>query len=695
MKTIKFPKYTLINERSILNSKSILKESCDGLTKNQRIVVEGIYNELRPLIEASLSRQQISGIFKQLEQEAIAGGNNRSLAGKGVDTAKKVNSIIDKVGGWMQDTTPVKAFDQKFEQLKLNIGQKFPELEKNLSGIGAWAKTNPGKTAAIIGVLTAIAALAGGPIGGAIAGQILRGSSELLKGNKLSTAVGKGAKSAAIGAIAGVVGDGIKNAAEAMFPAEVTQVFINQDGVVDISQLNAIKGVPIDQLSSEDIKQLIQTRSAVEGMMPRLNAEERGILQQQFDAINNKVNELGNGASVTDSVNNLQAQYGITGRGVDVVSSSTTDIEGSDFQGSYTDVEVDATYSADQLEQQMGIDSSEMPRNGWLDNNKQALMSKAGLSEDEFEDLQKATQLNRAISRAETIQGISISANKESKYFMGGEPAVLGIIDNSLTLGEEFSAEISTNVIGSSGPWKSTVIYQITGHDTNGNPVFEMTSVQVAPEVFSDKMFAPLDKLTELDPTDPLIKEFTSKVIMDTQSADMKTIVDTVKQNIATKIMQGASAVALGSALASAEVNSAKKSNQRENSYLQTKPLSEGQVYMVFNKVLTEAGFLKGVAGAAAKGAQWVGKQATEKATSAKIAAAWKLEGSPTDSEALKQFLLNYGGIDASMIDKVYNDLSVGSPAVIVDSVKQMIAKLPADRRVRLHTYVKKHLGIA
>jgi hypothetical protein len=84
--------------------------------------------------------------------------------------------------------------------------------------MGIWAQNNPGKTAAIIGVLTTIAALTTGPIGGAIAGQILRGSVELLKGEKLSTAVGKGIKTAAYGFIAGktfeLLGDAIKGGAQ-------------------------------------------------------------------------------------------------------------------------------------------------------------------------------------------------------------------------------------------------------------------------------------------------------------------------------------------------------------------------------------------------------------------------------------------------------------------------------------------------
>jgi len=196
---------TLLLEQHLTATKAVLRESCDGLTLQQRSIVEGIYNEFVPLIEASLTADQIKSIFKNVEQSAVAGGNNRTLAGLGVDGVKKVNDTIDQLGKWLQNTTPVKSFDQKFEQLKNKINTTYPDskfLDK-ISEMGMWAKENPGKTAAIIGVLTAIASLAGGPVGGAIAGQILRGSLELLKGEKLSTAIGKGIKTAALGYLSG------------------------------------------------------------------------------------------------------------------------------------------------------------------------------------------------------------------------------------------------------------------------------------------------------------------------------------------------------------------------------------------------------------------------------------------------------------------------------------------------------------
>jgi len=190
----------IVEVRSNIQQGRILCESiCQDLTKQQRTVVEGIYKDLEPLMEMELTTQQITQLFKDLEQ---ANSGERTMVGKGVDAAKYVNDTINKVGRWLQDTAPVKAFDQKYQSLITDISNKLGADSKVVSytkQLGQFAKNNPGKTAAIIGVLTTVAAIAGGPAGGAIAGQVLRGTAELLKGEKLSTAVGKGAKTAAVG----------------------------------------------------------------------------------------------------------------------------------------------------------------------------------------------------------------------------------------------------------------------------------------------------------------------------------------------------------------------------------------------------------------------------------------------------------------------------------------------------------------
>jgi hypothetical protein len=202
---------TLI-ESQLKEGHRLLAESCDGLTEQQKVIVEGIYNDLQPLIEASLAPQQIQQLFGEIEKAATAGGDNRTGLGLGVDVAKEANKAINNLGKWLQDTTPVKMFDQKFEQLKDKVSQKFPKLAQQLTGMGEWAKENPGKTAAIIGLLTTLASLAGGPVGGAIAGQVLKGAAELMKGEKLSTAIGKGAKAAAFGWLTGKAVEFIGNA---------------------------------------------------------------------------------------------------------------------------------------------------------------------------------------------------------------------------------------------------------------------------------------------------------------------------------------------------------------------------------------------------------------------------------------------------------------------------------------------------
>lgn len=212
----------LLIEQHLQDSRKILKESCDGLTVEQRTVVEGIYQDFIPLIEATLTAAQVKDIFGAVEKAAVASGKSRTIIGHGVDAAKEANKTLNKIGSWLQDTAPVKAFDQKFENLKAKVSQKFPGIANKLESLGELAKANPGKTAAVVGILTAMAALAGGPVGGAVAGQILRGSVELLKGEKLSTAVGKGIKTAAFGYLAGAalekVGDMISNVAAKFVP---------------------------------------------------------------------------------------------------------------------------------------------------------------------------------------------------------------------------------------------------------------------------------------------------------------------------------------------------------------------------------------------------------------------------------------------------------------------------------------------
>ena len=338
----------ILFEQHMINSNRILLESCHDLDIEQRRVVEGIYNELRPLIEASLTADQIKNIFGAVEKSATDAGGNRTMLGKGLDVGKKANEIVDNIGKWLQDTTPVKAFDQKFDQLKNKINTKFPDSKilDGISQMGLWAKENPGKTAAIVGVLTAIASLAGGPVGGAIAGQVLRGAVELLKGEKLSTAIGKGIKTAAYGFIAGktfeLLGDAIKGGAQVvkdnLFPnalrLNMTQVFDEVGGELGNRWANfEIKGLvgrPEDintakKLFSEagqywkagDYEQSAATWKSLEGMIADTFNNKEYIAQIASDqASRTMISQAAQAAQEATKYLGAAAQGAVTAAGV-------------------------------------------------------------------------------------------------------------------------------------------------------------------------------------------------------------------------------------------------------------------------------------------------------------------------------------------------------------------------------------------
>ena len=208
------------------NSKtaSILKESYQDLTEGQIIYLNKWEKELWPLVEqytrlaeAELTKDQVIDIFNGAEKVAMDSGNNTTIAGKigkgaaaaaklPVDMAKAVDKKINELGRMAQNAGPIKNADQKFEQLKKDITAKNGDskIVQGIQKVSDWAKENPGKASLAVGILTTIAAFAGGPAGGAAAGLILRASKDLLQGEKLSTAVGKSIKTGVYGALAGM-----------------------------------------------------------------------------------------------------------------------------------------------------------------------------------------------------------------------------------------------------------------------------------------------------------------------------------------------------------------------------------------------------------------------------------------------------------------------------------------------------------
>lgn len=220
-----------------LQSERILNESWSILTERQRLHVGAwernvwpLMEQLNKLLEAELTADQIQQIFANAEKISIEGGKNLTALGKGAkvtaEVSGKVKAEIDKLIKQAADSEPVKNMDQQFDKLRSELANKVKTIkggDKILAGVDKWkqfATENPGKSAFIIGAMTSLLAFAsGGIMSGAAIGFFLRLANNTIQGDKLSTAVGKATKTAAIGAVAGAIGDMVSANVEIAEPA--------------------------------------------------------------------------------------------------------------------------------------------------------------------------------------------------------------------------------------------------------------------------------------------------------------------------------------------------------------------------------------------------------------------------------------------------------------------------------------------
>ena len=252
-------------------SEKYLAESWQTLTESQKKVIRECEQELWPLMEEltvlfeqRLDPKEIEKLFTAAEEQSTgkltkggkAAKGAKDAAKLGADTIKKVNQTINDLGKKLQDTEPVKNLDAQIEKLKQEIKQKAGDDSKIIQQVekyGDWAKENPGKSAFVIGVLTAAAAFAGGPAGGAAVGLVLRSANEMLKGNTASSAVGKAAKTAAVGALAGVAFDAIGDSVVDNIAAAGEEDLVNMVDSFDEANIeSAMDGIPPEYASLVD-----------------------------------------------------------------------------------------------------------------------------------------------------------------------------------------------------------------------------------------------------------------------------------------------------------------------------------------------------------------------------------------------------------------------------------------------------------
>lgn len=62
-------KQTLLIEPHLQENQLLIESVCKGLTQNQIKIIRGIYSDFIPLIEASLTVDQITQIFQQAKKK--------------------------------------------------------------------------------------------------------------------------------------------------------------------------------------------------------------------------------------------------------------------------------------------------------------------------------------------------------------------------------------------------------------------------------------------------------------------------------------------------------------------------------------------------------------------------------------------------------------------------------------------------
>lgn len=253
-----------------LKSQTILNESWDMLTESQRLYVGAwekniwpLMEQLNVLLEAELTADQIQQIFANAEKVSIEGGDNLTALGKAgkvtSEVSSKMKAEIEKLLKAAQNSGPIKNMDAQFDKLRSQLATKVSKMsggQKILAGVDKWktfAEENPAKSAFIIGAMTSVLAFAsGGIMSGAAIGFFLRLANNTIKGDKLSTAVGKAVKTAAIGAVAGALGDIMSDNIEMTDP-EVQDGKVVGDSSVksEVSSKELAKGADGESVSAE------------------------------------------------------------------------------------------------------------------------------------------------------------------------------------------------------------------------------------------------------------------------------------------------------------------------------------------------------------------------------------------------------------------------------------------------------------
>ena len=613
-----------------------------------------LLEEYEQLTETELTANQILGIFANAEKFALdsgkyqtkagAVGNKAAQAGKAVaggvklatGVVSQINKKINELGAMIQDTTPVKNIDAAFEKSKKDLtaalGGKDSKIVASIEKISELAKEHPGKAKFAVALLTTAAAFAGGPAGGAAAGFVLRAGNELLAGEQLSTAVGKSAKTAAVGA---VIGKGLDVIGE-LVPPDVQDVIIASDGqTLDVSGLEAMSATSIEGLEPDAIEDLLKTQNALETAFRSSEGDAQDMIGAELEKVSQKIGELG-------GVDELQDYAGLEGQ--DLERSTSTRIGGEVERVPAESVSAEELNAA-------GINFDAEPDIspevvGWAEDN--------GIDPEQLQDY---FQMEKAMDDAGFI-GTDISASNEVTSAYTGDTPVLDTTEidgTEIQVGKKITSEISTSVGGIDPPISFSSTVSIQGVDPAGNPVFRVEDVFTSPTHPIWDQIADADLSPEArDQLFQFKNEYTG-VVVDSK-AGVEQIVDTFKQTLAKSIGAAATVAAF-----SRELQDKKVVTEGINydliyaKHLAGLPLNESEQQVVneigladIKKFASNAAAKVGDAakkagGAIAGGAKAAAKEIGNQITVKKLSDLWSKSGKPTDAQSVSNILAQAG----------------------------------------------------
>jgi len=592
------------------------------------------------LKEAALTADQIQSLFAEIETQSTASGGNRTLLGKGKDAAEAVNKAWEDLKTKIQDSGPIKAVDQKYDDVvaKIEAGLGGPDNAINtvIQKYRTFAKEHPIAQGLIYSALIAAAGISGAGLGGAAVLGLLKMTDKLLQGEKFSSAAYAGGKTGAMAYGASKLGDYLKGKPEGggEVPADIQQGLAADQAFQDriLNKFPPDKGYTFS--SSGDSLQVFDStgRKVFTGDIPLKTMDMK---------------------TFADLTNNGQmATPGISS------GSVSSDAMAGVRDAAKSDAAFKAMGDAQDLRGQLQLPTADAAENAKATAKAAAEFVAADPAE-----------------KAEIIKTTGLTAKELTKAAANSAADVA----TSQPYGAGMSSDYLQRVVDAGG--NSGVRFKISPEDAQKALDWQAQNSGQAAGAAADAATSAGKAAGKYS------ADYLQQVIDGTHPRPM------INKDRAAELL---------------------KAMKGESISRTSKSLSEGQVYMVFNRVCTlndkmlgegrlMEGPLDAIKGAAGKAMNWAatkGKNLTTKVTADKLNSAWQKAGAPTDSEELKAFLTQQG-VAANVVDGVYKTMKIASSPKAADAaapmdieqVKKLIAALPVDRKVRLLKYLEKNSG--